>query len=167
MIVADATPLVHLARSGLLDLLRRLYSRVIVPPSVWEEAAGRGEARPESHALREASGTWIQVRPLSARDRTRSEAFRRGAPVGRGEADAIALAEALKVALLMDDRVAIDLARIRGIETRWTTTVVLEAYRRGILEQKAASRALEDLVASGLWIRQDVLLRILAILRER
>jgi len=56
---------------------------------------------------------------------------------------------------------------MRGIETRWTTSVVLEAHRREILDRKAAGRAIEDLVASGLWIRQDVLLRILAILGER
>ena len=167
MIVSDTTPLLHLARSGLLDLLRRLYARVVVPPSVWEEAVGRGEPRPESHGLEEASGKWLVVQALSGRDRTRSEAFRRGAPVGRGEADAIALAEALRTPILMDDRVAIDLARMRGIETRWTTSVVLEAHRREILDRKAAGRAIEDLVASGLWIRQDVLLRILAILGER
>jgi len=167
MIVADATPLLHLARSGHLDLLRSLYARVVVPPSVWEETGGRGEPRPESHSLQEASAKWIVVKTLSARDRTRSEAFRRGAPLGRGEADAIALAEGLRTAVLMDDRVGIDLARIRGIETRWTTSVVLEARQRNILDRKAAGRAIEDLVASGLWIRQDVLVRILAILGER
>ena len=64
----------------------------------------------------------------------------------------------------MDDRIGIDLARIRGIETRWTTSVVLEARQRNILDRKAAGRAIGDLVASGLWIRQDVLVRILAIL---
>src|SRR2546426_12231315 len=96
-----------------------------------------------------------------------SEALRRGAPVGRGEADAIALAEALKGALLMDDRVAVDLARMRGVETRWTTSVVLEAHKIGVLNRHAARRAIEDLVASGLWIRQDVLLQILAVLAER
>jgi predicted nucleic acid-binding protein len=87
--------------------------------------------------------------------------------VGRGEADAITLAEALKVPVLMDDRVAVDLARMRGVEARWTTSVVLEAHRRGVLDRKAARAAVEDLVASGLWIRQDVLLRILTILGEQ
>ena len=166
MIVSDATPLLHLARAGLLDLLPKLYTQVVIPTSVWKEARGR-EPRPETHVFQEASETWIEVRPLSARERTKSEAFRRGAPVGRGEADALALAEALKTAVLMDDRVAVDLARMRGVETRWTTSVVLEAHRRGILDRKTARRAIEDLVASGLWIRQDVLLRILAILGER
>lgn len=167
MIVADATPLLHLARAGHMDLLPKLYERVLVPTSVWEEAVGQGEPRSESQVLRDASRTWLEVRSLSAHERRASESFLRGAPVGRGEADAIALAEALRTPVLMDDRVAVDLARMRGVETRWTTSVVLQAHRRGILDRKAARRALEDLVASGLWIRQDVLLRILAVLTER
>lgn len=164
MIVADATPLLHLARAGHLDLLPKLYTRVVVPTSVLVEAVGQGEPRSEAQVLREASQTWLEVRPLSARERRTSESFRRGAPVGRGEADAIALAESLRTPVLMDDRVAVDLARMRGVETRWTTSVVLEAHQRRILNREAARRALEDLVASGLWIRQDVLLRILAVL---
>ena len=167
MIVSDATPLLHLARAALLALLPKLYTRVVVPPSVWEEVRGHGEPRPEGHILEEASETWIEVRPLSSKERRKSEALRRAAPVGPGESDAIALAEVLKAAILMDDRVAIDLARMRGVGTRWTMSVVLEAHRRGILDRAAARRAVEDLVGSGLWIRQDVLLRILAILDER
>ncbi len=167
MIVSDTTPLLHLARAGRLDLLPKLYGKVVVPPSVWEEARGRDESRPEAHGLEEAKDAWLEVRSLSARDRRKSEALRRTAPVGRGEADAIALAELLKAAVLVDDRVAVDLARMRRLDTRWTTSVVLEAYRRGILDRKAARAAVEDLVVSGLWIRQDVLLRVLAILGER
>lgn len=166
MIVSDTTPLLHLARAGHLDLLPRLYTRIVIPPSVWEETRGRGEPRPESHILEEAKDVWIEVQSLSARDRRKSESLRRAAPVGRGEADAITLAEALETAVLIDDRVAVDLARMRGVETRWTTSVVLEAFRKGVLDRKAARGVVEDLVASGLWIRQDVLLRILAILSQ-
>ena len=166
MIVSGTTPLLHLTRAGLLDLLPGLYTRVIVPPSVLEETRGRGEPRPEAQVLGDAVGAWMEVRPLSAGERRKSGTFRRAAPVGRGEADSLVLAEALRTAVLMDDRVAVNLARMRGVGTPWTTSVVLEAHRRGILDRKAARRALEDLVASGLWIRQDVLLRILAILGE-
>jgi predicted nucleic acid-binding protein len=166
MIASNATPLLHLARAGLLDLLPKLYGRVVAPASVWEEVVGSGEPRPEAHVLESASKKWLEVRPLRARERRISEGFRRGAPIGRGEADALAIAEALRTPVLMDDRVAVDLARMRGVETRWTTTVVLEARRKGVLNRQAARRAIEDLVASGLWVRQDVLLRLLSILAE-
>ena len=147
-------------------MLPKLYVRVIVPKSVREEVKGHGDPRPEAQVLQAVVDGWLEVRSLSARERPMSEALRRGAPIGRGEADAIALAEALKTTLLVDDRVAVDLARMRGVETRWTTSTVLEAHRRGVLDRAAARRAIEDLVASGLWIRQDVLLRLLSILAE-
>jgi len=167
MILADATPLIHLSRAGLLHLLPKLYGRAMVPTSVWEEALGRGEPRPESQALLTASESWLEVRALTARERKPSESLRRGAPVGRGEADTIALGASPRAPVLMDDRVAVNLARMRGLETRWTTSVVLEAHFRGILDRTGARRAIEDLVGAGLWIRPDVLLQILAILRER
>ena len=167
MIVADATPLIHLARAGLAGLLPKLYEQVVVPRSVWEEASGGGESRAEANVLQEVLGSWLEVRPLPARARRAADSFVRGAPIGRGEADAIALAESLRATVVMDDRVAVDLARMRGVETRWTTSVVLEAHRMGTLDRAAARRAIEDLVASGLWIRQDVLLRILTVLAER
>lgn len=166
MIVADSTPLLHLARAGYVDLLPKLYARVVIPPSVWEEVAGTGEPRAEAHVLRDASETWLDRR-LSTRGRRMAESFRRGAPVGRAEADAIALSEALRKPVLMDDRVAVDLARMRGVETRWTSSVILEAQRRGVVDLATERRAIEDLVGSGLWIRQDVLLRLLAILAEK
>jgi len=166
MIVADATPLIHLARAGLSDLLPKLHDRVVVPTSVWGEVSGRGESRPESQVLQAVFGVWLEARALPVRARRAAESFVRGAPIGRGEADAIALAEHLRTPVLMDDRVAVDLARMRGVDTRWTTTVVLEAHRRGVLDRAAARHAIEDLVHTGLWIRQDVLLRILAVLAE-
>lgn len=166
MIVADATPLIHLTRSGHLDLLPRLYERVVIPMSVRDESFGGSESRPETEALRSVSKSWLEARALSAAERKASEALRRGAPVGRGEADAIALAASLRTVVLMDDQVAVGLARMKGLETRWTTSVVLEAHRRGILDRIGARRAIEDLVGAGLWVRQDALLRILAILRE-
>jgi len=167
MIVADATPLIHLGRAGLADLLPRLYERVVVPTSVWEEVSGHGEPRAEAHVFQGARGSWLEPQLLPARARRIAASFARGAPIGRGEADVIALAESLRAAVLMDDRVAVDLARMRGVETRWTTSVVLEAHKIGVLNRHAARRAIEDLVASGLWIRQDVLLQILAVLAER
>ena len=54
MIVADATPLIHLSRAGLTDLLPKLYEQVFVPTSVWDEVSGHTtEPPPAANVLRD------------------------------------------------------------------------------------------------------------------
>src|SRR2546428_5793424 len=76
MIVSNATPLLHLARAGLLDLLPKLYTRVVVPASVRDEVIGRGDPRPEAQVLRAAVDAWLEVRSLTTRGRRVSQAPR-------------------------------------------------------------------------------------------
>ena len=38
-VVVNASPLISLFRSGQSDLLPRLFSRIVVPESVWKEVA--------------------------------------------------------------------------------------------------------------------------------
>ena len=163
MIVADATPLIHLARTRWLSVLPRLYRKVVVPPSVWREILEPGTRHVETHPLEEASRAWLGVHKMPAKARRASTAYRKGVALGEGEADAIALAETLGTSVLLDDRVAVRFARLRGLETRWTTSVILEAHGEGILSVTEARTAIEDLVHAGLLIRQDVLLRILEV----
>jgi predicted nucleic acid-binding protein len=167
MIVADATPLIHLARANRLRLLPRLYDRVAVPPSVWREVSGTSEKRPEAHVLEEALEEWLEIRDLPRKAVRVSASLRNATPLGRGEGDAIALAEAMGVGIVMDDAIAVGVARMRGLETRWTTSVVLEAHARDLLSVREARAAIRNLVRAGLWLRQDVLLSLLDILGGR
>src|SRR3989442_7109166 len=130
MIVADATPLIHLARANRLVLLSNLYDRIAIPPSVWKEVLEPNEKRPEAHVLEEASAVWLEIRELTPKAARISTSLRGGTPLGQGEADAIALAEILGTGILMDDAVAVGVARLRGLQTRWTTSVILEARKK-------------------------------------
>ena len=166
MIVADASPLIHLARIGRLALLERLYGSVVVPRTVWAEVARVSASHPEASALERASEAWLEVRDLSRREEKASEALGRRARLAAGEREAIVLADALRVPFATDDALAVRVARSRGLETRWTTAIIAEAFRRGILDRGAARDAVEDLVHSGLWISPTILVRILAALEE-
>jgi uncharacterized protein len=48
----DSGPLIALARINLLDLLPRLFSRIFVPPAVWDEVTIRGKGLPGSKEVR-------------------------------------------------------------------------------------------------------------------
>lgn len=85
VIIADSSPLIGLARIGELGLLPKLARHLVVPSAVWNEVVA---ARPDAPGAAEvARQSWIETRtpdPLVV------------APllilVGRGEAEAIALA---------------------------------------------------------------------------
>lgn len=168
MIVADATPLIHLSRTGRLDLLRLLHRGVTLPPQVHGEVVVRGEAegRPDALVVKEAVGDWITVQELNETQKGSVEALTRAVPLGRGEAACLVLARDLGVPVVLDDSVAVRTARRLGLTTFWTTSVVLSAVSRGHLNKAEGREAVEDLVRSGLHIRPDVVVELLAALRE-
>ena len=47
LVIADASPLILLAKIGRLELLVALADQVWVPAAVWREVVSRGEGRPE------------------------------------------------------------------------------------------------------------------------
>jgi predicted nucleic acid-binding protein len=64
-VVSNSGPLIHLARAAHFDLLRVLFGRVLIPPTVYQEVAVRGKGEDGSHEL--ARSGWIhQRRPRRA-----------------------------------------------------------------------------------------------------
>ena len=69
--------------------------------------------------------------------------------------------EDVLVAMLRFDALAARTARARGIDTRWTTSLVLEAAAGSVLSKQEARGVIEELVRSGLRIAPAVLLELL------
>lgn len=56
-VVSDTSVLIHLARIDRFNLLRQLYSEIIVPEAVWRETVVEGEGRPGTSELKSARAT--------------------------------------------------------------------------------------------------------------
>jgi predicted nucleic acid-binding protein len=149
IIVADSSPLIGLARIGLLHLLPKLAKRIVVPRAVWSEMTS---AQTDAPGAREIAGqTWIEVReadPLVV------------APllilVGQGEAEAIGLAQCEPAAvLLLDDLRARKLAHRLNLRRMGTVALLGQAKHAGLIERLKPS--LDALVASGIFIRQQLI----------
>ena len=144
MIVADAGPLIALARVGQLDLLRRLYGQVLVPSAVLHELA-LGSGRPGAATLETAIEAGWLVEHRATQDITVPELT---PLLGRGEAEAIFLAAQERPQfLLIDDAKGRTVARQRGVPIVGVAGVLLVAKAQG--EVDAVKPILDDLSSVG------------------
>ena len=142
--VADAGPLIALARVEQLTLLRSLFGDGLIPPAVYQEVQ-TGSGRPGATRIGEAlSAGWLRITPL-ADDTQVADLVR---VVDAGEAEAIALCLERKVRfLLIDDAKGRKVARRAGIPLVGVAGVLLAAKSRGLLV--AVSPILKELASVG------------------
>jgi predicted nucleic acid-binding protein len=126
-VISDASPLIVLAKLGHLDWLRVIYGKVVVPPAVWGEVAVDENRFPDARAIRRALVEgWLEVTPAT-------KAIPPAAlDLGRGEREAIALAEELDAVLIIDEWAGRQVAQRLGLKVTGTAGVLLTAKLRGL-----------------------------------
>lgn len=158
VVVADSSPLIGLARIGQLETLRKLASRVLMPPAVRDEITQHRREAPGAATIRQAA--WIEV---EAPDHLEAEAL--AILVDRGEAEAIALAQRLPGAtLLLDDSRARRVAERLGIRRIGTVGLLRRAKKAGLIP--AVKPHLEALMANGIYIHRALINAVLKDLGE-
>jgi predicted nucleic acid-binding protein len=149
IIIADSSPLIGLARIGQLGLLPQLANQIIVPRTVHAEVTAARVAAPGAAEV--AAQTWLQVR-----DADPAVVAPLLILVGKGEAEAIALAQRNPSALLLiDDRRARKLAERLGLPRMGSVALLGRAKREGLIPK--LKPALDALVANGIFIRQELI----------
>jgi predicted nucleic acid-binding protein len=127
-IVADTTPLNYLVLINAVEMLPRLYGRVLIPPSVLAELSDP-QAPSQVRAWAAQSRDWLRVVPLQA------AADSSLMHLDDGERDAIALAEEQQAGLLlMDERDGAAAARARKLQVIGTLGVLDAAAARGWID---------------------------------
>ena len=149
MIVADATPLIHLSKIGKITLLKNVFSRVIIPAAVFREVVVKGREKAKIDAEIIATQPWITQQQLTEKQQEEVKALVKVANIGLGEAEAIILAKHEKKALLIDDAVGVQVAQSFNIDTYWTTSVLFRAVHEEKITKEEARTIVENLVQTG------------------
>jgi predicted nucleic acid-binding protein len=145
--VADTTPLRYLVVIDAIDILPPLYERVVVPYAVGAELQ-HPHTPDQVRAWMAAPPPWI--------DLGQPQRVRRILRLGRGEQDAIALAEELRADLiLMDDEEGRIEAERRAMTVVGTLGVLERAAERGLIDLPTA---LTRLQATNFYV-DDALIR--------
>ncbi|HEY9594839.1 MAG TPA: DUF3368 domain-containing protein [Spirochaetia bacterium] len=147
-VVVNATPLISLAAVGQLDLLPKLYARVVVPEAVIAEVSA-----PPYDATPILQRMWIERGRLQ-----RPPLPDVVAALDPGETSVImiALQERIKL-VLMDERKGRRVAAAAGLAVSGTVGVILRAKLLGHLQ--AVRPVLNGLSAAGLWLADELIER--------
>jgi predicted nucleic acid-binding protein len=153
IIIADASPLIGLAKIGRLEVLHRLANEVWVPTTVWQEVVERAPERPEVPALAASLAHCVREP-----DAEKFAFFRQQAD--EGEAAALALAAGRPDALLlMDDQRGRSVAEHHAFRYIGTLGRILRAKRAHfIVSVKAEAEALQR---QGLYLDVSVVRQVL------
>jgi predicted nucleic acid-binding protein len=158
LLISNTSPLFYLHRLRHLNLLQKLYQQIIVPEAVVDELnAGRdlGEDVPNVEDY-----DWIEVRPVRA-----PELVRLITDLGAGEAQVLTLAiEEPGSLVILDDRLAREVARMRNIRITGTAGVILKAKQEGHIS--AVAPLLNRLIELDFRLSDNVKARILKLAQE-
>lgn len=150
IVVADASPLIAMARIERLDLLRSVFGELLVPDAVWREIVGDGGDK--AGAADVAGANWIQRRAVE--DSSLVNLLRHD--LGAGEAEAIVLAREVKADfVLMDERLGRSVAHTLGLKVVGLVGVLIEARARGLIIE--ANEIMDQLHRrAGFWISEEL-----------
>jgi len=161
VVVADAGPLIGMARIGHLSLLQSLYNVIAISPQVFEELKISSD-KPGAKAVSEAiNAGWIRVVPL----RKPCDSAILGSLIDAGEAESIQLALEQKARLLIiDDKKGRRVARSRGAQVIGTGRILISAKKAGFLRK--VSPILDELASVGYRLSPALCSRIIELTEE-
>ncbi len=126
LVVADSSPLNYLVVCQVVDVLPQLYGQVVIPQAVFDELSHPGAPEVVRGWLTPLP-SWASVRAAASVDA--------GLALGKGEAEAISLAQEIQAAdVLLDERRARDAALERGLKVTGTLGVLEAAAKEHLLD---------------------------------
>lgn len=143
LVIADTSPLNYLILIDAVELLPRLYRRIVLPAAAWEEL--KHPAAPDAVSVwANALPVWVEVRGAPSPPPADAGLV----TLGAGERETIALAESYRsqtdVLLLLDDEAAREQAAARRLSATGTLGVLKSAAEHGWIDLREAFSRLQQ-----------------------
>lgn len=158
MIVVNISPIIILAKGGMLELLKKCFKKAIIPKSAYAEIMQK-KGTYETIALQKAiKAQWITVQKTAVISELNTK------NIGQGEKEAISLAFKRKSLLIVDDDSAKKYASVFGVEAHGTLYVIYLACARKLVDKTEAVNALEGMIVDGFYVSSELHMKFLDLL---
>lgn len=138
-IIADTSALIALEKIDLLPILCKIYKEVVIPESVIKEF---GNLTLPCLSIRKVESNLLKLLVIDLN-------------LGKGEADAIALASQTGLRIIIDDSKARKVAENMGLKLTGTIGILLKAERLGLLSN--AQKKVRELKDKGFYVSDELI----------
>ena len=155
VVISNSSPVIHLAKINKLNLLEKLYTKVIVPEKVYLECTETTQYHQEIQLI--SNSTWmttLHIKDIRLFNLLYTE-------IDAGEAESLVLAlEKDADLVLLDDMEARIKARSLGLNVTGTLGVLLKANNQGLIT--SLYEEINKLEQTGFWISSDLKDKVLS-----
>ncbi len=145
-IVFDSTPLIYLAKVGLISIIEETGENLLIPQSVFEEVVTVGKQRGDADSFiveelikRE---TVKLVDPIN-----RFTGFEKD--IHKAERDVIALAKENECIAIIDDGIAREIGEMLNVNVHGTFYLIFQAVQRGSLSKQESREKINKMIRRG------------------
>ena len=162
-VVSNASPLIYLAKTRKLNLLKELFQKIMVPDEVLREVSVAKDSPDAILITTAVNEGWILIKKSKASDVT---LLAKSSGIDIGEAASIILAKDEGALFLIDDKMGRSVAEILGIRCLGTVGILLIALSKHIISIKELTNILDHMIDLGFRLGTKVYRRVLQVAKE-
>lgn len=146
--IINASPLIYLSKLGIIELLPKLFKRIITTATVKQEVLQEKTA-PEHAILTEVFSKWLELAAVEEKVTKKLVELQ----IHRGEAEVIALGREFLIkektpVVIIDDLLAREIATSLGLTVTGTIGILLRSLNEKIITKKECQTLLEQLITT-------------------
>ena len=158
IVVSDTTPLIALMKAARLELLEKLFGRILIPKAVYQELTSNETFKDEAETIKICP--FLDV--VSVADSKTVDVLRRATGLDLGESEAIVYAESSAAnILLMDERKGRLIASSMGLPVMGSIGVLREAHAAGLIDTDEFRSAIEQMQDAGIRLSERLIQSIM------
>jgi len=151
--VINTSPWISLSLCGQIDLLKKLYDNVLIPPAVKQEITAGGKNQIGVQELE--SATWIEI--VEIEDSSKVSLLHE---LDRGEAEVIILAQEQRAdEVIIDEKVVRMQARVLELQVVGSLGLLLRSKKRGFIYE--IRPLIDKILEGGIHIHENIVQGIL------
>ena len=151
IVVSDTTPLISLLKINSLNILEKLFGKVLIPQAVFDELTVDERFKLEAEQI--MSNKFVSVKPVS--NVASVSILKRATGLDQGESEAIVLTDELKAdLLLMDEAKGRTVSNQMGLKIMGTIEILMVAYEEQVLTADEVRECVDGLQRAGRHIGQ-------------